>query len=232
MKATKTLAIIALAAVIAAPAASFAGQDDPGNKIIPSINLDRADVRDALKILFRNVGVSYSVDPAVQGIVTANLTNVPFETALRNLLNQVNGTYRVEGGIYVIVPKPTGFVVNPDTGTGLQNLPETQPLTERISMAIRSADPQHIFNLLQKQGSTTRSPEVSSFSKPGLGGGGGFGGGGGGLGGGGFGGGGFGGGSGGLGGGGFGGGNSGFGGGGGFGGGSGGFGGGGGGRGF
>jgi len=64
--------------------------------IVPSLELEQADIRDALKLLFKNVGASYTVAPEVQGTVTVNLHNVPFETALRSLLGQVDATYRVE----------------------------------------------------------------------------------------------------------------------------------------
>ena len=217
------LAMIAACGLVPLPAHSQGG---PGGTIIPSVQFENADIRDALKVLFRPVGASYSVAPEVQGLVTANLTNVPFETALRNLLNQVNATYRIEGGIYNIIIKPTENPnpVNPIDGGATAT--RTNPI---VKIRIRNADPALIIAILSNQISVTTPPEISGLSG-GIGGqgGGGFGGGGGGLGGGGF-----GGGGGGLGGGGFGGGGGGLGGGGfgggGFGGGGGGFGGGGGG---
>jgi hypothetical protein len=183
---------------------SFA--QDPSNQIIPSLELDSADVREALRALFKNVGVSYSIAPEVQGTVTVSLRNVTFEAALQNILKQVNATYRVEGGIYQIVLKEEvggGTGVTPDTGP-----PPKTTVVRRLK--IRSADPQMIITLLSGSQSTSVAPEQSTIFNTnsggggGLGGGGGFGGGGGGFGGGGFGGGGFGGG--GFGGGGFGGG--------------------------
>lgn len=173
---------------------------DPRDVIIPSLQLDQADIRDALKILFKAVNVSYSINADVQGSVTAALTNVPFETALRNVLGQVEATWRVEGGIYVIIKKvepTTGTDTNPDLTT---TTTATENAVRRIK--IRSADPFVIIQLLNGTFDPFMQPEVSTNVG---GGGGGFGGGGqGGLGGGGFGGGGLGGG--GLGGGGFGGG--------------------------
>ena len=176
-----------------------ASAQDIGGQIIPSLELDAADVREALKILFRSVNVSYSIAPDVQGTITVSLKNVPFETALRNILNQVEATYRVEGGVYQIIkreintPNPTG----PETGAPP---PVSNPVRR---LKIRSADPQFIMLMLSGTQSTGIAPEMSTvFNSRGFGGGG-FGGGG--MGGGGFGGGGFGGG-GGWGGGGFGGG--------------------------
>ena len=190
-------------AMLMAPAAVMAqgGQDD---KIIPSLDLDQADIRDALKIIFKNAGYSYSVDNTVQGTVTVHLTNIPFETALRNVLNQVSSTYRIEGGIYNIVLRPNDIA----TGTLAPPVPEANEIIRKIY--IRSADPALIFAILAGTADIGSMPETSTLSF-----GGGFGGGGGGRGGGGFGGGGggFGGGGGGFGGG--GGGRGGFGGGGG-----------------
>ena len=76
------------------------------SQAIPVIELDQADIRDALKIIFKAVNASYTASNDVQGTVTVHLRDVPFETALRNVLNQVNATYRVEGNVYVIIPKP------------------------------------------------------------------------------------------------------------------------------
>jgi hypothetical protein len=181
-------------------------QTDPGTNI-PSLELNQADVRDALRALFRNVGVSYSIAPDVQGTVTLSLRNVPFETALRNVLNQVEATYRIEAGIYQIIRRQTP-VVDP-TGSQLP-LPDPGAGLVVRRLRIRSADPMFIAMMLSESQDYTASPEISTIVKGsqfggiggGFGGGGGLGGGG--LGGGGFGGGGLGGG--GLGGGGFGGG--------------------------
>ena len=233
MKKRMTLALGAILAVgMLAGAPVRAYSQDIGGTIIPSLELDSADVREALRALFKNVGVSYSIAPEVQGPVTVSLRNVTFEAALQNILKQVNATYRVEGGIYQIVIKEDTQI-----GTGGDQGTVAPPRTTVVRrLKIRSADPQMIITLLSGSQSTGVAPEESTIFNTqggGQGGGGGFGGGLGGLGGGGcVGGGGFGGGGGGFGGGGFGGG--GFGGSGGFGGGrgGGGFGGGGGGRGF
>lgn len=201
------------ATLVGAPLKAVA-QADPRDKIIPSLELNEADVRDALRIIFKTVGVSYSISADVIGTITVNLKDVPFETALRNVLGQVNATYRVEGGIYTIILKPTEVAPGTtETDTGPAVKADNPP--RRIK--IRSADPQLIILLLQGSFNVQMAPEMSTnIGGGGYGGGfggGGYGGGfgGGGLGGGGFGGGGYGGfggggfGGGGLGGGGFGG---------------------------
>jgi len=67
-----------------------------------SIQFERVDVRDALRQLFKTVGVSYSITPEVQGTVTVDLKNISFEQGLQNVLRQVDATYRVQGGVYEV----------------------------------------------------------------------------------------------------------------------------------
>lgn len=71
--------------------------------------LDSADIRYALKSLFRAVGANYTLDPNVQGTVTVSLTNVTFRTALETLLKTAATdrklTYRVEDGVYNVAPR-------------------------------------------------------------------------------------------------------------------------------
>lgn len=182
-------ALLAVLLVTAAPVRAMA-QDDPSNKIIPSLELDQADVRDALKILFRNVGVSYSIAPEVQGTVTVSLKNVQFEVALQNILKQVNATYRVEAGIYQIIVREEPRIDQGATGPDLTG-PQRNTVVRRLP--IRHADPLYIITMLAgSQNVAGLAPEMSTLFKTGGSSGGGFGGGGnGGFGGGGFGGGGF-----------------------------------------
>jgi type II secretory pathway component GspD/PulD (secretin) len=225
MKTTMKLAMslaFGMFLLVAMPSLASA-QEDISQKQIPSLELDQADVREALRALFKNVNVSYSIAPEVQGPVTVSLKNVTFETALQNVLRQVDSTYRVEAGVYEIVKKvetavPTGTTTT-DPNIGKSNL-----IIRRIK--IRSADPAFIAAMIGQKGGSQNyqfsAPERSTIARtPSSGGGSGFGGGGGQNGGqnggqgGGFGGGGNGGGGFGGGGGGFGGGGGGFGGGGG-----------------
>src|SRR5437868_13634231 len=100
-----------------APVRAFA-QPNPQDQVIPSLDLQQADIRDALKILFKDVGVSYTVAPEVQGSVTVSLHNVPFETALQNVLKQVDATYRVEGGVFNVVKREEPVVITPGAESG------------------------------------------------------------------------------------------------------------------
>jgi hypothetical protein len=167
-------------------------QENPSNTIIPSIDLESADVRDALKILFKNVGVSYSVAADVQGNITLHITDKPFETTLEAILKQVDATYRVDAGVYTIIKKEdtTGVVATPDQTDTTTQITQKKRL---VRIKILHADPALILTLLTGRLNIGGGPEISALSSSG--GGGGIGGGGG------FGGGGFGGGGGGLGGG-------------------------------
>lgn len=204
------LASILAATLLFAVPTAVQAQNDPRDKIIDSLELDQADVREALKILFKEVNVNFTVDSNVTGTVTVSLKKVPFETALRNILNQVSATYKVEAGIYVIRLRETQ-VDNAGSG-GTETLNNVKRDKPPVRIQLRYADPALIAMLITSdQPNFQLQPEWSTIVG-GMGGGSGMGGGMGGGGFGGMGGGGFGGGmggggfGGGLGGGGFGGG--------------------------
>jgi hypothetical protein len=146
------------------PAMSVA-QQDVSNQIIPSLEFEQADVREALRSLFRSVGVSYSIAPEVQGTVTVSLKSVTFETALQNITRQVDATYRVEAGIYQIVrrvqdnaPESTLPTDVPGKGTG--------KVIRRVF--IRTADPALIALLLGPNKGSQRysgGPEITSLGR-------------------------------------------------------------------
>ncbi len=78
---------------------------DKNGPIFQSFRFDQADIRQALRDTFKRVGVSYSIAPEVQGVVTLELRNVTFEVALEHILRQVEATYRIEGGVFCIFRK-------------------------------------------------------------------------------------------------------------------------------
>ena len=93
------LILAAIAVLMAAQASPLLAQQggDPTQRRV-TVKYDQADVRFVLKQLFDSVGVSYTLDPNVQGTVTVSLTDVPFTVALDNILRPLNLTYRVENG--------------------------------------------------------------------------------------------------------------------------------------
>lgn len=171
---------LGLALFVTAPGRAMAQNDDT-QKIIPSLELDQADVRDALRALFRNVNVNYSIAPEVQGTVTVSLKNVLFETALQFILKQVDATYRIESGVYQIIHREQQVVTPTTSGQDNNSLIPTTKVVRRIY--IRYADPQFIFTMLKGNTNVNLTPEISKARGTGGvsgGGGGGIGGGGGG----------------------------------------------------
>ena len=181
------LAIVGAVAVIGAFSLPInANAQDLRDRTVPSLELQDADVRDALRLLFESVGVTnYTIASDVQGRITVKLTNVAFETALRNILDQVGATWSIEAGIYQI--KKREEPPAPSTGPTTPETPQATNVIRKIQ--IQHADPYLIAMLLSGNQDFAAQPEYSTQA----GGFGGFGGGqgGGGLGGGGFGGGGF-----------------------------------------
>jgi len=92
--------------VLAVPARA---QADVSGQIIKDVQFEQKDVRQAIRELFKSVGVSYSIAPEVQGTITVALHNVTFEVALQNVLRQVDATYRIEGGVYEVVHQSGNF---------------------------------------------------------------------------------------------------------------------------
>jgi hypothetical protein len=126
------LILAAIAVLVAAQASPLLAQQggDPSQRRV-TVKYDQADVRFVLKQLFDSVGVSYTLDPNVQGTVTVSLTDVPFTVALDNILRPLNLTYRVENGVYFVTvrqPEEAPLTPNVDTTTpeeGVRlNLPE------------------------------------------------------------------------------------------------------------
>ncbi|RYG25106.1 hypothetical protein EON82_08335, partial [bacterium] len=149
--------------LVGAPTAAYA-QQDPAGQMISSLEFEQTDVREALRALFKNVGVSYTIAPEVQGTITVSLKNVPFETALQNITRQVDATYRIEGGVYQIVRREEAPTVTSGGDQGQLGTITTNRVRRRIK--IRYADPQFIAILLGQQGGSQNFslyPEMSTI---------------------------------------------------------------------
>ena len=83
--------------------AGFSGKrQDVSQTVVSKLEFDQIEVRDALRELFMNVKVSYSIEPDVHGPVTLSTRNASFDSNLKMILQQVGATYRIESGVYVI----------------------------------------------------------------------------------------------------------------------------------
>src|SRR6266571_2103813 len=102
-----SLLTLGSAAIVRPARAQEPKQDVTAKKV--TLNLDNADLRYALKLLFTSAGVNYTLDQTVQGTVTVALTDVQFRTALESVLRSTQSqsplTYRVEDAVYIITPK-------------------------------------------------------------------------------------------------------------------------------
>ncbi len=120
-----------------------------------TLQAQELDVRAALRALFTQTGMNYTVDPAVQGSVTISVKDVPFDTALRLVLQQVKAEYVVEGGVYVIRPRSEEPPPVLSAEQPAEQLLEQQPRAEVFT--VRHADPYVIMMLLR--GEQPMSPE-------------------------------------------------------------------------
>ncbi|MCE2767331.1 MAG: hypothetical protein LW628_10540 [Fimbriimonadaceae bacterium] len=152
---TLALAITACGAVTISPA-----QDDILNKQLDSVEFQNADLREALKSIFNQVGANYSIPPTIQGTVTASFKKARFETVLQNLLQQVNATYRYDAGVFMIVLREE--TAPPVDGTDTGEAPKAKTAKIIRKVYIRSADPMLIAMLLGGNGGSQNyfaSPE-------------------------------------------------------------------------
>ncbi len=106
------LAVVALASVPTQAYAQDSGdgsgsQSDSANKKI-DLDLESTNLYYGLKLLFSQVKANFTIDESLKSLtVTAHLTQVPFRVALETLLKSTSTplTYKVENGIYSVVPK-------------------------------------------------------------------------------------------------------------------------------
>jgi type IV pilus secretin PilQ/predicted competence protein len=64
-----------------------------------SLNLKDADLKDVLRTFGELTGLNIAIDPNVNGVVTVNFTDVPWDQALELILRQNNLTYVLEGNV-------------------------------------------------------------------------------------------------------------------------------------
>lgn len=154
------MAAISLGGMPLKAAAQAGGQDEIGNQVIATLDLQDVDIRDAIRALFKNVNANYVVQPEVQGTVTITLKNIKFDVALRNILDQVKATYRIEGGMYTILKREEPIFNPGDPGP----VPLTQPALRTARIYIGHSDPGFIIRMLAAAGtSSVQFPEYSTI---------------------------------------------------------------------
>lgn len=168
MKLRIVMTAIVLASALPAIAPAQTEKSDLTSKRV-TLNLEGADLRYALKLLFSSVGVSYILDQTAQGVVTVSLTDVPFRTALESILRSTQSqnplSYRVEDGIYHIFPKPIDDTPRPtpDIDTPVK------PKDRMVKINLNFAD---VRDIVQAFGGTmidTRAGQMGGGSGSGFG---------------------------------------------------------------
>jgi len=92
--------ILALATTGLSPA-----QDAAKPSALGGIELrtERMDVREALRSIFKQANVSYTLAPEVQGFVSADFQGLVIEDAVCVLARQVDAVVRIESGVYQVI---------------------------------------------------------------------------------------------------------------------------------
>ena len=100
-----------------------------------SINLTGQSLHEALTRVFQQAGVEFREDaPQIQGEVRAQIENVPLPVALRLILRQAKPplTFRIEDGVYHIIPRPEAQPAVPSPSpTPMPAVPEVSPWTQQ-----------------------------------------------------------------------------------------------------
>jgi len=139
------------------------------------LKLEKADVREALRKVCEMAHVSYAIDPLVQGEVTLDLKNVTFESSLQNILHQVDATYLVENGVYIIgkrinqrigVPgSPDRRPFDPTLPPGFQRGTTASGSREQLQLDANQADVRQILRKVFQNANVSYSiaPEVQGI---------------------------------------------------------------------
>lgn len=72
-----------------------------GQKLI-SLNVANMPIRDIIKNMAEQTGINYFIYSELQGVTTANVSNMEFDKVLNYVLQGTDYTYREEAGIYMI----------------------------------------------------------------------------------------------------------------------------------
>lgn len=150
------LALLGIAALALPVHAQDAGGADNGKPI--TLNLLNVPIQASLRTLFSSAGIrNYQIDQGVQGFANINVGDVPFTTALRQLLSQATppATFEIENGIYHVkvqeaAAPPTLTVVPPTTvaeGSGDAATTSTTP-KQYYKIPVDKYDAYYIAQLL------------------------------------------------------------------------------------
>jgi type II secretory pathway component GspD/PulD (secretin) len=92
--------VVGLCAALAGSLMGWAGPAVAAGSGAVTLDFKETDLRDILRVLGAQQGVSILPDPGISGPVTVRLTEVPFEEGLRVLLESQGLTYTKQGNVY------------------------------------------------------------------------------------------------------------------------------------
>lgn len=99
-----------------------------------TIEADKAPVVDVIESIFKDTGLSYTIEPGVSSAVTASLNNVSFEDALKAVTEIAGLKYELRDGRYIISKR------EPDAKQTKES--EQASKTDTASSAEESAKPE------------------------------------------------------------------------------------------
>jgi len=95
-------AVVALTAAWTAPAPAQSIEPPP----TVTLQLTDAPLHQALTLLFKDSGRQFQLERGATGSVNAVLNDVPWEVALRMVLEAQGLSYRIQDNVYIVGPKP------------------------------------------------------------------------------------------------------------------------------
>ncbi|HEY3298693.1 MAG TPA: SpoIID/LytB domain-containing protein [Armatimonadota bacterium] len=79
---------------------------DPAGERRVTADFRNSDIRSAVQLIFQDRGLAYSLDPGVNGRITLQLVDEPFDAALSKLCSAAGLTFSMNGATYMITPAP------------------------------------------------------------------------------------------------------------------------------
>lgn len=123
--------IVTMILTVLAMTVSLSHAADTAKKV--TIEADKAPVVDVIESIFKDTGLSYTIEPGVSGAVTASLNNVSFEDALKSVTEIAGLKYELKDGRYIISKRESA------AKQAKENEPASK--TDTVSSAEESAKP-------------------------------------------------------------------------------------------
>lgn len=149
-------------ATSAAPTPSSASRPDKGGEITIELAVNRASVRDVLAMMFKQEHLDYVIAPAVMGLVSMHLSNVPFDKALNSLVdaNSQPLVWSIQDGIYHI--RPRAAAATADAPPRVEGAASAVPRQVQIRFEWVSRDPEKEMDSLTVVAQEGHSAQASS----------------------------------------------------------------------